>query len=445
MPRYEIVQSNEFITTHTGSVLVGELLRRTALPDKLNAVKLTETQSSRISNAEMVLSYIGVLSQGKPEYAAIEEFRNDRYFAQSLGIKHVPSEASLRQRFDIIGTQFNDIITNESCKLIKSVGATVTPCYGKHIPLDLDTTPMDNSKTKKEGVECTYKGFFGFAPMMAYLGKNEGYSVGVEMRTGSTHSQNGTPEFLRKCIVNSRIITDMPLLVRMDSGNDSIDNIKVMQNPKTTADFIIKRNLRKESRKAYYVMALERGRKLDSNREGKEIYALETVCKPGGIDNDIRMVSIITVRTSTPCGQLLMEPDIEVESYYTSLFDASAETIVQLYHEHGTMEQFHSEIKTDLDLERLPSGKFATNSLILHLGALTYNILRLIGQESLKTKDFPPTQHSVKRRRIRTVIQNYITIASKLVHHARKQWLKFGSINPWYASFRRIYSAFACG
>jgi hypothetical protein len=28
------------------------------------------------------------------------------------------------------------------------------------------------------------------------------------------------------------------------------------------------------------------------------------------------------------------------------------------------LEQFHSEFKTDLDIARLPSGKFATNALV---------------------------------------------------------------------------------
>ena len=37
---------------------------------------------------------------------------------------------------------------------------------------------------------------------------------------------------------------------------------------------------------------------------------------------------------------------------------------------------------TYLDLERLPSGKFATNALLMGLGAFAYNILRLIGQSA---------------------------------------------------------------
>jgi hypothetical protein len=33
--------------------------------------------------------------------------------------------------------------------------------------------------------------------------------------------------------------------------------------------------------------------------------------------------------------------------------------VIELYRQHATSEQFHSEFKTDLDLERLPTGKFS--------------------------------------------------------------------------------------
>ncbi|MGE5629734.1 MAG: transposase, partial [Caulobacteraceae bacterium] len=114
---------------------------------------------------------------------------------------------------------------------------------------------------------------------------------------------------------------------------------------------------------------------------------------------------------------------------------------IQLYHDHGTSEQFHSEIKTDLDLESLPSGKFSSNHLVLTLGSMAYNLLRLIGQESIKRPD-APLRKQVSRRRIRTVIQNLITIAAKLVTHANKTWLKFGRQSPWFNTFSRIYEAF---
>ena len=107
-----------------------------------------------------------------------------------------------------------------------------------------------------------------------------------------------------------------------------------------------------------------------------------------------------------------------------AMFDRNARPIQGLYHAHGTSEQFHSEIKTDLDLERLPSGKFATNAIVLALGVFAYNLLRIISQESLKNNDYPPTAHKVKRRRVRTVIDRYISLAVKFVRHARAVFVK---------------------
>jgi len=74
---------------------------------------------------------------------------------------------------------------------------------------------------------------------------------------------------------------------------------------------------------------------------------------------------------------------------------------------HGTHEQFHAEFKTDLDLTRLPSGKFESNALVCHLAALAMNILRLMGQRGLMGPD-APVRHSAKRRRIKTVMQELI-------------------------------------
>ncbi|WP_425465593.1 hypothetical protein [Paenibacillus hemerocallicola] len=98
--------------------------------------------------------------------------------------------------------------------------------------------------------------------------------------------------------------------------------------------------------------------------------------------------------------------------------------MIELYRDHGTSEQFHSEIKTDLDLERLPAGKFATNDLVLHAGLFAYNLLRIMGQESLR-KDDAPIRGNVKRRRIRMVIQNIMYMAARFVGHARRTFVEF--------------------
>lgn len=99
----------------------------------------------------------------------------------------------------------------------------------------------------------------------------------------------------------------------------------------------------------------------------------------------------------------------------------TASQVVELYHDHGTSEQFHNEFKTDMDIERLPSGKFATNALVLECGLVAYNALRLCGQESLRQdKKMPPDQKMpirkrVRRRRLRSVIQDMIYMGLSVI------------------------------
>ena len=68
--------------------------------------------------------------------------------------------------------------------------------------------------------------------------------------------------------------------------------------------------------------------------------------------------------------------------------------MIRLYHEHGESEQYHSEIKTDMDVERFPSGKFDTNELVLELTVLAYNILRVIGQKNSAAESRMLYEHS---------------------------------------------------
>jgi hypothetical protein len=444
-------ESNEYLTTHAGLTIIGALLSKTQLRQRVGQAALPEIKTSPdISNGDVLASYIGLLCQGKSDFDHIEPFRKDDAFSISLQIKDVPSSPTLRQRLDMAGklegtADWKDILLQESADLLKQMKVTLTPVHitlpgGKeqeYLPLDIDVSPFDNSNTKKEGVSYTYKGHDGYAPIFAYLG-SEGYGVNVELREGKTHCQSGTAEFLKETIGYARRITNRPLLVRMDSGNDSKDNLKVCHSSETKADYIIKRNLRKESKEAWLTIAQEKGICCEP-REGKKVYIGFIECKEKGFTDPLRMVFRVIERTIRSDGQILLIPEIEVDAYWTSLLCAPWR-VIELYRDHGTSEQFHSEIKTDLDLERLPAGKFKTNDLILHAGLFAYNLLRLTGQESLREPD-APIRHHVQRRRIRTVIQNMMYLAARVVRHARQIKFRFGCYSPWFPTIKRVYQA----
>lgn len=66
-----------------------------------------------------------------------------------------------------------------------------------------------------------------------------------------------------------------------------------------------------------------------------------------------------------------------------------AERIIALSANQATSEQFHAKFKTDLDVERLSSGKFATNALVLACIMLAYIILHWLGQRGLLSTGCP--------------------------------------------------------
>lgn len=444
--RFIIEPSDETITTHSGLSLVGLLLDKTHLGSRLNKTVVPGVGAPDISNRDIAYSYLGLLCQGKSDFDHIEPFREDEFFFAALQIDTVPSSPTLRQRLDMAApkSDWESVILEESANLLHDFDVTVSPVrLGRdkdrlYVPLDIDVSPFDNSGTKKQGVSRTYKGHDGYAPIFAYLGL-EGYGVHVNLREGSTHCQKGTAEFLVESIRYAKRITTLPILVRLDSGNDSADNLVVCRSEDTHADFIIKRNLRRESPQVWLHTAQTHGICCEP-RPGKKVYRGSIMSPMKKLDKPVRMVFEVIERNIDKHGQMLLVPEIEVDVYLTSLPDA-ASVVIDLYHAHGTMEQFHSEIKTDLDVERLPSGKFPTNELILHFAVLAYNLLRIVGQESLKRED-TPLKNTVQRRRIRTVIQNLMTLAAKVTTHARRQYLRLGRGNPWFAVFQRLYLAF---
>ena len=436
------------IPAATGIGLVGDILDLAGFQEQFRNVGSENKRSRKqIDCGTVMTAFIGLLCMGKPDYDAIAEFQNDAaYYQTALHLtKGFPSSCTLRQRMDEIGKTQREQLLRFNTHLLKSNHIEPTALKNGMIPLDMDVTPMDNSNTKKEGVSFTYKKFMGYAPMMAYIGK-EGYLVNTELREGKQHCQSGTPEFLRQTMKLCRRITDKPILVRLDSGNDAAENVGIMLE--NGAYYVIKRNLRKEDRTEWAENIKSWCKDISEPREGKKLY-IGTTFKDIIYTTETGEQKCITnriayemiERDSTPDGQMLLVPEIELNMFWTNLGDSDGE-IIQLYHAHGECEQFHSEIKTDMGVERLPSGKFDTNELVLELTMIAYNILRMLGQETIN-QGKAPSKRIVSRKRIRTVIQNIIHFAGQLTKHARQLILSISKSNAWADAFLGLVHRFA--
>jgi hypothetical protein len=435
---YILERSREEIKSVGGLCLIGRALERIGFSDAFT--------SSR--TADILKTEIALLCQGRADFNDVELFRHDAYFAESLGLKRVPSEPTLRQGLDACDNAVRDAIRKVNLAGLRH--ATFTPVrtrHGSYIPVDIDVSPFDNSNSKKEGVSWTYKKVAGYSPTFSYVGA-EGWLLDCELRPGSQHSQKGTPEFLRRNIASLRELGILPdCLVRMDSAHDAAENLRILSEAR--CKLLIKRNLRQESRPGWITLAKAVGER-EEPRQGKRVWrgVVSHIQPPRDEDEqdapDLSLFVVFEVveRTTDGKGQTLLFPEYEVDTWWTNLPDAPEE-VIQLYHGHGTSEQFHSELKTDMGLERLPSGKFATNATVLLLAGVAYNLLRTLGQEALRRPETLPIRLKVKRRRLASVMRDLIYIACKRVRHAGSVFLKFGRSCPWLDTFRAVYKSLA--
>jgi hypothetical protein len=250
---------------------------------------------------------------------------------------------------------------------------------------------------------------------------------------------------LERVLPRARALTALPLLRRLDSGHDALENR--VYGTEQDVDFILQWNPRKEAPEQWRRVAEAAGHGViwEQSRPGKRggTFTVYVESRERKRTETFRRVRRVTERTLDAQGRRLLVPEVDIEGGWTSLELSDAE-ILRQYEAHATSAQFHAECKTDLDIERLPSGKFATNDLILAMAALIYNVLRHLGLTGL-IGPHAPVRHAAKRRRIRTVMQELRYLAARLINHGRQWTLRFGRHCPGFHAFGRVYPALVPG
>ncbi len=264
---------------------------------------------------------IALLCQGRTDFNDVELFRSDAFFAEALGIKHTPSEPTLRQHLNACDSSVRFAIKKATLASLKNVTFGMET-FGDNnfIPVDIDVSPFDNSGSQKEGVSFTYKKMDGYAPIFAYVG-TEGYLLNCDLRPGAQHSQKGAPDFLRQCIAFLRELGVLEnCLFRLDSAHDATENLDILNG--AGCQYIIKRNLRREPCNQWADRARATG-EFEEPRPGKYIWrgAVSHLQPPRKKDEknikDIPIFAVfeVTKRTIDKQKVPLLFPDYRVETW----------------------------------------------------------------------------------------------------------------------------------
>ena len=431
---YVIDSTTEKLHSTGGIALAGKIWERIQLG--------TDEVGKTLKHPHLLRVLAGLFVQGRTRYEEVSLVRSDSLFQESLELPYVPAPETLRLYLEQMIDQKETVqqaVEGANLRLLQRTRLTpVQGNGGRYLPLDIDTTVLDNSKSHKEGVSRTYKQVDGYHPIMSYMGQ-EGYMLSCELREGKQHCQKGTPEYLRHTLsMAQKVSKGLPLLVRLDAGYDAQETLRVLQD--SGQYFLVKRNPRKEDPAVWLAVAQAEGQVVQQDDRKTVFVGVSSAGYPGREAplREARLVWEVTRTDRDEEGTPYLFPEISVQSFWTNLPE-EPETVIQLYHEHGTSEQFHSELKGDMNIERLPSRKFAVNGMILQVAMVAFNTLRFIGQRSVEREEVLPVPPTGFRKRLRKVMDDLVRVAVKVVQHGRTTYLKLWAKDPWLLCFKQLY------
>ena len=219
---YEIDTTTESLHSTGGLALVGKIFERIGFGQHYN-------DQNTLQHPEILRVLGGLFVQGRSRFEEASLFRYDSFFRDSLNLKYVPARETIRLYLEKMANEKQQVfqaIGQANMKLLKKTSfTTIDFPHVKYLPVDIDTSPLDNSKSNKEGVSWTYKRFAGYHPIFSYIG-TEGYMLDCELRPGSQSCQKGTPKFLERTIKQAKQLAgSASLLFRLDGGNDSKETL----------------------------------------------------------------------------------------------------------------------------------------------------------------------------------------------------------------------------
>jgi hypothetical protein len=366
-------------------------------------------------------------------------FEHAKKFHQETLMRHLVgmtvSPETLRQKMGFLATIPEAVRNIEEAAIQLMAGTTVQQVdFGdrEFVPLDIAPTPLDSSGGGKEKTGPVYDGSWGCCPMVATLGTIPLFS---KFRPGQRHSSRNTSAFAPRCIegTDALCLSRDCVVLRGDAGVDAVELMERMA--RLGAFFLIKRNKKGNKALEGAVLLAEAKKQgvqpeLDRHIRGRRCCRFEIGRCPKGLEGlGIRCIAEVRTEQFMPGGKPYLSEELGAEGavWWTNLPDPDPKAVAMLCHDHATMEKHHGEIKTDLGVERLPSGKFATSSLYLQLACIAFTVLRLIGDKAMACD--PRISHrksrpAPKRLRIGTTLDRCVLVPCKLAwQHASSRSL----------------------
>ena len=296
------------------------------------------------------------------------------------------------------------------------------------LTIDLDSTSCETYGPAKEGARHHgYTGQRGYHPLLARTwttGAGTGEVLMSRLREGRANTARGGAHFLRETVSRVRYGgASGQLTMRADSG--FYTHAVVSACRETNVRFSITIRQHKSLRNLSEAIPETDWTPIPYWMDAAAV--AETTYTPFQTEPVAAPVRLIVRRVQpTPGSQLALFPSY---SYHGCITDRDGETLeLEADHRrHAEIENAIRDIKYNMGLNHLPSGRFAANAAWLAIQVMAHNLARWtvrigLGEQIVTTK---------------TLRRRFFSIAGRLTHSARRLTLHLPQRWPWETQFSR--------
>jgi hypothetical protein len=396
----------------------------------------------------------------------IELRRQDEVFLNALGAERIPDPTTagdFTRRFqeaDILGLQ-------ECYNRARQVVWQVQPeGFLKEAFVDVDGTIAETYGECKQGMELSYKGIWGYAPLIISLANTKEVLYLVN-RPGNAVSHSGSVEWIDRAVelvaqtagsVTIRGDTDFTHTEHLDRWDEqgrkfilgfdaNVKLVNLAEALPTSAWRALKRLpqyeiLTEPRRKAFrYKEQIVIEREFENKKlVGEDIAEFEY--QPGKCRKKYRVV-VVRKNISVQKGEKVLLDEIRYLFYITNRADR-AERIVGLANGRCDQENVIEQLKNGVNAMRMPVNDLVSNWAYMVIAGLAWNLKAWYG---LLVPDRERGLELVKME-FRRFLHSIMLIPAQVVRTARRVIYRVLGYNNWlkdfFATFERI-AAFASG
>ncbi len=458
------VSRRSVATAFGGIGLVHRLARQIGLPKLIDDAVQVFKVHSPYHESDHVLNLTYNIVCGGRTLDDIELLRQDEAYMNALGAARIPDPTTAgdflrrldRGRIDDLSEAINKARTRVWKKNKRS--------FFELAVIDVDGTIAGTEGECKEGMDMSYKGIWGYAPLLVSLA-NTGEVLYTRNRPGNRPSHDGCFEYLDPAVDLVRAAGFRRVRLRGDGHFSLTDNFDYWTE--RSVEFVF--GLPAHEKLVGIADGLEEGDWKRMRREGgaagpcrrgarkprvkkriieergyknleleKEEYA-EFAYRPIKCSREYRVVALrktINVKQ----GQALLMPEVRYHFYITNVrkSELSARQVIRNANERCNQENLIEQMKNGVHAMRMPCDTLLANDAYMVIACLAWNLKQWTAQL------WPDRTQGEELRRMefRRFVASIIAIPCQIVRTGRRIVQRFLGYSSWLAPLLRAHARF---